>query len=132
MSTEGEENKSFKVSDKRRFDEQGQEREVSSQGETVSSEARPAAAVESGAHQPAEINFSSFAMSLATQALMQLGQIKPPDGVDLAVDRLAAKQTIDLLSMLEVKTRGNLEPVEKQMLEEILHNLHIIYVKRGQ
>lgn len=75
------------------------------------------------------LTFSSFLISLATQALMQLGEIKAPDGVELPVDREAAKQTIDIISMLKQKTAGNLNPDELRLIEEILHNLRMSYVR---
>lgn len=79
-----------------------------------------------------EITFSSFVVSLATQALMQLGQIKPPPGVNLPVDPMAAKQTIDILTVLQIKTRGNLDAEEDRLLEEVLHSLRIGYVKAAK
>lgn len=77
-----------------------------------------------------EINFSSFVMSLATQALMQLGEIPPPPGVSLHVDVGAAQQSIDILTMLEQKTKGNLDQAEAQLLEEILHQLRVSFLRR--
>ena len=93
--------------------------------ETTNEEASMSEKSENGS----EISFSSFVISLATQALMQLGQIKPPEGVEIAVDKVAAKQTIDILTMLESKTSGNLDGEEERLLEEILHNLRIGYVR---
>ena len=78
-----------------------------------------------------EMNFSSFVVSLATQALMLLGEIDPPEGVELKVDRNAAKQTIDILNMIEQKTKGNLEKEEASLLQEIIHNLRITYLRKG-
>lgn len=77
-----------------------------------------------------DITLSSFVMSLATQALMQLGEIKGPPGIDVPVDREAAKQTIDILSMLEKRFKSGLEPAEFALLEEVLHNLRVSFVKR--
>jgi hypothetical protein len=76
-----------------------------------------------------EINFSSFVISLATQALMQLGEIQPPDGMPIAVDRDGARQTIDILSVIDYKTRGNLTEEEAKLMEEVLHRLRLSYVK---
>lgn len=77
-----------------------------------------------------EVNFSAFVMSLATQALMQLGQIQPPAGVDLAVDRDAARQTIDIIAMLNQKTKGNLDKDEQHLVDEILNSLRIQFVQK--
>lgn len=76
-----------------------------------------------------EINFSSFVVSLATQALMQMGQMSPPPGVNIETDLTAAKQTIDILQMLQNKTRGNLTTKETEMLTEILHSLKMGFVR---
>jgi hypothetical protein len=76
------------------------------------------------------ITFGTFIASLATQALMQLGQVPAPKGVDLPKDRGAAKQTIDLLSMLKDKTKGNLSAEEDRMLDELLHNLRLHFVAK--
>jgi len=76
-----------------------------------------------------EINFSSFVVSLATQALMQMGQMSPPPGVNIEQDLVAAKQTIDILQMLQSKTRNNLSAKENEMLSEILHSLKMGFVR---
>jgi len=87
---------------------------------------------EQAAGQPSdEIDFSSFVISLGTQALMQLGVIKAPEGMAMPVDKQAAKQTIDILSMLERKTKGNLDPTEAKLLEEVLHNCRIGFIRAG-
>ena len=78
-----------------------------------------------------KVTFNAFIMSLATQALIQLGESKAPAGVDVKEDINAAKYTIDILAMLEEKTKGNLDLDESRMLGEMLHNLRMVYVKRG-
>ena len=78
-----------------------------------------------------EINFSSFVVSLATQALMQLGEMQPPPGVELPQDVVGAKQTIDILAMLQAKTKGNLDGSEQKLMTEILHNLRLSFVRRS-
>ena len=75
------------------------------------------------------IDFSSFIISLATQALVQLGQMKAPPGIEIKPDRESARQTIDILSLLQLKTKGNLDPAEAQLFEEILHSLRMAYVR---
>ena len=78
---------------------------------------------------PAAIDFVSFFMSLATQALMQLGEMEAPAGVAMTKDLDAAQQTIDILSMLQEKTRGNLSEQEDKLVEEVLHNLRMVFLK---
>ena len=77
------------------------------------------------------LTYIDFIMSLATQALIQLGESKAPAGVDVKEDINAAKYTIDILAMLEEKTKGNLDLDESRMLGEMLHNLRMVYVKKG-
>jgi hypothetical protein len=75
------------------------------------------------------LDFSSFIMSFATQALMQLGLARSEDGIELPVDKVAAMQTIDIIAMLEAKTRGNLTASEAQLVEQVLHELRLAFVK---
>jgi len=76
-----------------------------------------------------EINFATFIFSLNSSALMHLGVIEEP-GTGKNVKNLPiAKQTIDILGMLEEKTRGNLTEDEEKMLKNILYDLRMIYIK---
>jgi hypothetical protein len=73
------------------------------------------------------IDFTTFVLSLSTQALMQLGEVKDPDG-QVAQDLMMARQTIDLLGLLESKTKGNLTGEEEQLLQQILYDLRMRFV----
>jgi len=75
------------------------------------------------------LSFSSFVISLATQGLMQMGQMQAPEGTGIQKDLEAAKQTIDLLGILDRKTNGNLDDDESKLMEQILHSLRISYVQ---
>ena len=75
------------------------------------------------------MDFSLFVLSLANTALMQLGLIKLPNAQDLPKDVHAARQTIDILAMLEEKTRGNLDDEEKKLLVETLFQLRMAFVE---
>ncbi|MBW1840534.1 MAG: DUF1844 domain-containing protein [Deltaproteobacteria bacterium] len=76
-----------------------------------------------------EITFSTFIFSLNTSVLVHLGIIEDPATDKKAKNLLIAKQTIDILGMLEEKTRGNLDKDEENMLKNILYDLRILYVK---
>lgn len=128
MSDNESNNKGFKVNDKRRFDAEGEEK---SGKQDVQAQAVTEATAQPEAEE-APINFGSFIMSLATQTLMQLGVMQPPPGLDIKIDREAARQTIDILAMLQQKTKGNLEPSEVSMMEEMLHSLRMAYVRSVQ
>lgn len=78
-----------------------------------------------------EIDFSSFVIGLANQTLMMLGEIPMPDTGMVAVNREAAKQSIDILGMLEAKTKGNLSGQEANLLAEVLASLRLAFVQLG-
>ena len=129
MGEEEDRKQGFKIEDKRRFDDRGNQRGAS---EPEARRETPAAAAPEGAPRqaaPDDINFASFVMSLATQALIQLGEMSPPEGFDIAPDRTAARQTIQILKVLEQKTKGNLDSEETHLLTEILHTLQMSFVR---
>ena len=76
-----------------------------------------------------KIDFSTFVLSINSSALVQLGLIEDPDSGQKAKNLPLAKQTIDLLAMLEEKTRGNLTGDEENILKNILYELRMLYVK---
>jgi hypothetical protein len=76
-----------------------------------------------------EINFATFIFSLNSSALIQLGIIEDPATGKKGKNLALAKQTIDVLGMLEEKTRGNLTEDEAIMMKNILYDLRILYVK---
>jgi hypothetical protein len=61
-------------------------------------------------------------------ALMQLG-LAAPQGAKSEVDLMGARQTIDTLSLLQEKTKGNLTPVEENMLQNVLYELRMAYLE---
>ena len=102
---------------------------------TASEEARPASAeseVRSGevelpdADDPA--SFASFLMSIASNAASSLGMMEHPVTHKREVDLELGKHWIDVLGMLEKKTRGNLAPQEQQILERLLADLRMQFV----
>jgi PBP1b-binding outer membrane lipoprotein LpoB len=75
------------------------------------------------------INFSTFIFSLNSSALVQLGMMEDPITGEKSKNLPLAKQTIDIISMLEEKTKGNLHADEAAMIKNILYDLRIHYVK---
>jgi len=75
------------------------------------------------------LNFATFIFSLNSSALVQLGMMEDPMTGQKAKNLPLAKQTIDIISMLEDKTRGNLDGDEAAMIKNILYDLRIMYVK---
>ncbi len=76
-----------------------------------------------------KIDFSTFILSLNSSALVQLGLIEDPASGQKTKNLPLAKQTIDLLAMLEDKTRGNLTRDEDNILKNLLYELRMLYVK---
>ncbi len=76
-----------------------------------------------------KIDFSTFVLSINSSALVQLGLIEDPGSGQKTKNLPLAKQTIDLLAMLEEKTRGNLTGDEENILKNILYELRMLYVK---
>jgi Domain of unknown function (DUF1844) len=80
----------------------------------------------------AEMTFGSFLVGLSTQALMLLGDIPDPQSGRPQQDLVGAQQLIDIIGMLELKTRGNLDREEAQLIEAILYELRMKYVERAR
>ena len=135
-----EEDKGFIIKDRRIFAEGDQEKEdkKESSGEEVKDQAQKETAPEEKQekqkpeiHLP-EINFATFIFSLNTSALMHLGVLEDPVSGKKVKNLAMGKQTIDILSMMEKKTKGNLSKEEESMLKNILYDLKIIYVKEKE
>lgn len=79
-----------------------------------------------------EVNFPTFIMSLNASAMVHLGIIEDPATGQSTKNLPLAKQTIDILSLLEEKTRGNLTKVEADIIKNILYDLRIAYVRERE
>jgi hypothetical protein len=75
------------------------------------------------------VDFSTFVLSLSHSALMHLGQAPHPETGSVEKTLPLARQTIDLLAMLEDKTKGNLSGDEERLLTQILFDLRMRYVE---
>jgi hypothetical protein len=84
---------------------------------------------EEKSYQLPKIDFSTFIFSLNSSVYVQLGLLEDPATGEKGKDLPMAKQTIDILAMLEEKTRGNLATEEEQMLKHMLYDLRVLYVK---
>jgi hypothetical protein len=74
------------------------------------------------------IDFSTHVLSLASSALVAMGKVPPPGGEPVAKDIEMAKHLIDVLGMLEAKTKGNLDESEQKLLQSLLYDLRVAYV----
>lgn len=75
-----------------------------------------------------DINFSTFIFSLNSSALVHLGVIEDPASGGKSRNLPVAKQTIDIIGMLEKKTQGNLTDDEQRLVTNMLHELRLMYV----
>jgi hypothetical protein len=75
------------------------------------------------------INFATFIFSLNSSALVQLGLMEDPISGEKTKNLPLAKQTIDIIGMLQEKTKGNLTGEEERILSEILYDLRMAYVQ---
>lgn len=123
----------FVVKDKRLFTESGEER--------PQKEAQPSAAEEKPKIQESSqttpeqvsdyppITFTNFVLSLSTSALFHFGDFPDPEGGKAQKNLPAAKQTIDILDMINEKTKGNLNENENSLIQGVLYELKMRYVK---
>jgi hypothetical protein len=153
-----EEEKGFNVRD-RRIDHDGGAAEAApaeAAAERPAEQAAPAPEATSNAQQPPEaaadaaagvtdtdaaergfsmgpemppIDFSAFVLSLARTALIHLGLESHPETGGQTANLEAARETIDVLGMLEEKTRGNLTPDESELISKMLYTLRMSYVE---
>ncbi len=134
MSDE-KEGSEIKISDKRRFNPDGSEKEgVSVEANSSKSEDVFPSAEEDGKFSEQEsvlqeVSFANLILSLAGSAQMSLGIAPNPFTQKIEKDLNQAKQTIDLLGVLEQKTKGNLTPEEASLMKVILSDLRMRYVE---
>lgn len=125
----------FKVVDRRLFGEDGRAREEERRDEPM-----PAAKVEppvapARAEEPDDLpggmegEFTEVVQFLGTTAMFQLGLMQGPGGERIPADMMSARQTINMLEILERKTRGNLTAGEAKLLEEVLFELRMSFVE---
>ncbi len=155
MTENERENKGFKVVDRRRFTEEGDERSgpdvappepprkdpppppVAAAAPAPPKAAAPGAKAEApkpppkAAEPPGALSFSLFVQSLAQQCLMQLGLMPWPHGQrEMQLEQ--ARDTIDILVMLKAKTTGNLSAEEQQLLDAAVYELKMSWVEVQQ
>jgi hypothetical protein len=74
------------------------------------------------------IDFSTHVLSLASSAMIALGRMPAPGGDTLTPDLDTARHLIDVLGMLEHKTRGNLDESEQKLLQSLIYDLRVAFV----
>jgi hypothetical protein len=79
---------------------------------------------------PPQLSFTGFVLSLASTAAIHFGDMPDPISGETAETNLeGAAQMIEILSLLEVKTRGNLTAEEREMLNQVLYELRMRFVQ---
>ena len=80
--------------------------------------------------QPPGLSFTAFVLSLASTAAIHFGDLPDPmTGQRMPQNLDGAAQMIEILALLEEKTRGNLTAEERQVLEQILYELRMRFVE---
>jgi hypothetical protein len=76
-----------------------------------------------------KLDFATFVLSLSHSVLVNLGEAPHPEGEATEKDIPLARQTIDLLGLLEEKTKGNLTGDEERILSQVLYDLRMRFVE---
>ncbi|MCF8032023.1 MAG: DUF1844 domain-containing protein [Desulfarculaceae bacterium] len=147
-----QEDKGFKVKDRRSFDLEGEARPDAEQEPQAAPEPEKTAAtpppqepppmeaegMDLGQEQEPQagqrphlppVDFSGLILSLAHATMMHLGQIPDPNGQPMPADLELARHTIDTIAMLKEKTEGNLSPEEQKLVETALTELRMAFVQ---
>jgi hypothetical protein len=134
--TKEQEEQGFRVTDKRGFREAGEADPRESDATSEIKPEEPSAssgdsryAEQQGSSRP-PIDFPSYILSYYTQGLVLLGEVPNPYTNKKEEDVEAARHTIDILSMLEEKTKGNLGKEEEQLLESVLYELRMKFMAK--
>ena len=79
------------------------------------------------------ISFAGFVISLATTAAVHFGDMPDPNtGERIEPDLVAAHQMIDLIALLQDKTKGNLTADEAKLVDDLLYELRMRFVQAQQ
>ncbi len=140
MADEKVESSGFRVVDRRAFTSEGDrnpsrtEKQQENRDLESSVSPKPAAAPpkdeepETGVSEASE-RFAMLISYLSTTAMFQLGVLPGPGGEYIPADLANASRTIDLLEVLQVKTRGNLTRHETKMLDDVLYELRMTFLE---
>ena len=135
--------KEFKVVDRRlKFDEAdgkdgpGEEQEAQAAEEAAAEESGPQGSDKESSKGPEtdtplpKVSFSTFVLSLSSSALVHLGEVPEPESGEIRENMPMAKHSIDILAMLQEKTKNGLDPDETRLLEGLLYELRMKYVMK--
>jgi hypothetical protein len=78
------------------------------------------------------ISFETFVLSLGTATFVALGELENPVTKKKELDLASAKHNIDILDILEIKTKGNLTEREERLMREVLYEVRLKFVAKNQ
>ena len=78
-----------------------------------------------------EVTFSTFVLSMASSALMHMGEVPNPETGAMDANPVLARHTIDVLTMLEDKINNGLNEEESKMFKDVLYELRMKFVARS-
>ena len=127
----------FRVVDRRPFAADGsrkedvvaEEKNGETAGAAVPSPPQEAPSESAGPFEEESSGFETLVSYLSTTAMFQLGLIPGPSGEHIPADMPNAKRTLDLLEVLQQKTRGNLTVRETRLLEDVLYELRMSFLE---
>ncbi len=123
----------FRVVDRRRFDEEGKERDATSTAADDPPKVEaPQTSTETKAAEKPQLSFLSFVLSLATSAAAALGMLPKEQSHGMPESLTLAREYIDILAILQEKTRGNLSEQEAAAMTQILTDLRLQYVEKNR
>ena len=121
------EGEGFVIKDSRSSQLSEEEAEIQDVQESTN---QPSAETSQQTQQPFQIDFSTFVMSLTSSAFYHLGDMADPETGKTETNLPAVNQTIDMLTMLREKTKGNLNEEENKLLEQLIYELQMKYVAK--
>jgi len=158
-NNENDQGTGFKVTDRRLFTEEGEprpeaqpptptepprpeNRERRAEGRTqpppprqapgARQQPQPAPGKGAGGEEELSIDFPSFLLSMATSAMVHMGEVADPATGRPAENLQAARQTIDILTILREKTQGNLSADEQRLLDGLLYELRLKFLSKSK
>jgi len=135
LMTKSEDDDGFRISDKRHFTPKGEVRKETAD-EAVKEPVTPGADTgvppkeEGSAAIEERIDFPSYVLTYYTQGLVLLGEVPNPYTNKKEENLEAARHTIDILTLLQEKTRGNLDREEEQLLDSVLYELRMKFMAK--
>lgn len=135
--TKEQEDTGFKVTDKRLFRDDGERRPEVAEEKDKGAESRkeePAGGARSMNQDipgtGPRIDFPSYVLSYYTQGLVLLGEVPNPMTNKREEDLEGARHTVEILTMLQEKTKGNLSPDEDQLIGSVLYELRMKFMAK--